>query len=117
MLVLCYSKCSTCKKALAWLSAKQIPFQLRDIKEERPTVKELRAWHALSGLPLRRFFNSSGRIYQEQKLKDKIPHMTEEEQLKLLASNGLLVKRPLVILEDQILLGFKEKEWEEALCK
>lgn len=113
MLVLVYRKCSTCLKALKWLEDNNIEFTERPIKEENPTFEELKAWHQMSGLPLKKFFNTSGLIYKDLGLKDKLPTMSEEEQLQLLATNGMLVKRPLVIGEDYVLTGFKEKEWEE----
>ena len=113
--VLCYEKCSTCRKALAWLEQQGIPFDTRPIREENPTADELRNWYERSGLPLKRFFNTSGNLYKELGLKDKLPAMTEEEQLALLATDGMLVKRPLVITEDGVLAGFKEAEWEKAL--
>ena len=115
MLVLVYRKCSTCMKALKWLEENHVEFVERPIKEENPTYEELKEWHAKSGLPLKKFFNTSGLIYKEMQLKDKLPTMTEEEQLQLLATNGMLVKRPLVVGEDFVLTGFKEKEWEEKL--
>ncbi len=115
--VLCYEKCSTCRKALAWLEQQGIPFDTRPIREENPTADELRNWYERSGLPLKRFFNTSGNLYKELGLKDKLPAMTEEEQLALLATDGMLVKRPLVVLEDGVLTGFKEAEWKEKLCR
>ena len=115
MLVLVYRKCSTCMKALKWLEEKQIVFEERPIKEENPTYEELKAWYQMSGLPLKKFFNTGGLIYKELGLKDKLPTMSEEEQLQLLATNGMLVKRPLVVGEDFVLTGFKEKEWEEKI--
>ena len=115
MLVLVYRKCSTCLKALKWLEDNQITFDERPIKEENPTYEELKAWHQMSGLPLKKFFNTSGLIYKDLGLKEKLPTMSEEEQLQLLATNGMLVKRPLVIGEDYVLTGFKEKEWEEKM--
>ena len=115
MLVLVYRKCSTCIKALNWLEENQIEFKERPIKEENPTFEELKAWYQMSGLPLKKFFNTSGLIYKDLGLKDKLPTMSEDEQLKLLATDGMLVKRPLVIGEDFVLTGFKEKEWEEKL--
>lgn len=117
MLVLVYRKCSTCQKALKWLEAKQIAFTERPIVEENPTYEELKAWYAKSGLPLKKFFNTSGLVYKELGLKDKLAEMTEEEQLKLLATNGMLVKRPMVVGEDFVLTGFREKEWEEKLSR
>ena len=115
MLVLVYRKCSTCLKALKWLEDNNVTFTERPIKEENPTYEELKAWHQMSGLPLKKFFNTSGLIYKDLGLKDKLPTMSEEEQLQLLATNGMLVKRPLVIGEDYVLTGFKEKEWEEKM--
>ena len=115
MLALCYPKCSTCKKALAWLEDKGIQVQVRDIKEERPTAEELRRWHQLSGLPLKRFFNTSGLQYKALGLKDKLPGMSEEEQIALLATDGMLVKRPLLVGDDFVLTGFREAEWAEKL--
>jgi len=116
MLFICYPKCSTCKKAQSWLNEKGISYELRDIKENNPTYDELKKWHVASGLPLKRFFNTSGLLYKSMELKDKLPEMSEEEQLQLLATDGMLVKRPLLIAENGIVLtGFKEKEWEELL--
>ena len=115
MQVLCYSKCGTCRKALAWLDARGIRYENRPIKEEHPTADELRQWIALSGLDTRKFFNTSGLLYKELQLKDKLPHMSAEEQIALLASDGMLVKRPLLIGDGFVLVGFKEKEWEERL--
>lgn len=116
MLFICYPKCSTCKKAQSWLNEKGISYELRDIKENNPTYDELKKWHAASGLPLKRFFNTSGLLYKSMELKDKLPEMSEEEQLQLLATDGMLVKRPLLIAENGIVLtGFKEKEWEVLL--
>ena len=114
-LVLCYKKCTTCQKALKWLDANHISYKERPIKEEKPTKEELTQWYKMSGLPLKRFFNTSGSLYKEMSLKDKLPQMSEEEQLALLAQDGMLVKRPLVIAGDTVLTGFKEKEWEEKL--
>ena len=108
-----YPRCSTCQKAHRWLEERAVAIEERDIKEDRPTAAELRAWHAKSGLPLKRFFNTSGMKYKELQLKDKLPTMTEEEQYELLASDGMLVKRPLFIADDFVLVGFKEKEWLE----
>lgn len=113
MLVLVYRKCSTCLKALKWLEDNNIEFTERPIKEENPTYEELKAWHQMSGLPLKKFFNTSGLIYKDLGLKDKLPTMSEDEQLQLLASDGMLVKRPLVVGDDYVLTGFKEKEWED----
>lgn len=110
-----YAKCSTCKKAKNWLDAKGIVYEDRPIREENPTVEELKEWHKRSGLPLKRFFNTSGTIYKEQKLKERLPKLTEEEQYRLLASDGMLVKRPLIVSKEVVLVGFRETEWEEQL--
>lgn len=115
MLVLVYRKCSTCLKALKWLEDNKIEFEERPIKEQNPSYEELKAWYQMSGLPLKKFFNTSGLIYKDMQLKDKLPTMLEDEQLQLLATNGMLVKRPLVIGDDFVLTGFKEKEWEEKM--
>lgn len=115
MLVLVYRKCSTCQKALKWLEEKGIEFEERPIVEENPTYEELNEWYAKSGLALKKFFNTSGLLYKELGLKDKLATMSEEEQLKLLATNGMLVKRPLVVGDDFVLTGFKEKEWTEKM--
>ena len=115
MLVLVYRKCSTCLKALKWLEEHQVEFEERSIVEQNPSFDELKVWHEKSGLPLKKFFNTSGLLYKDMGLKDKLPNMTEEEQLKLLASEGKLVKRPLVIGDDFVLTGFKEAEWEEKI--
>lgn len=112
ILVLEYPRCSTCKKALQWLRDNGVAFEDRHIVEQNPTQQELTAWYHRSGLPLKRFFNTSGNLYKEQGLKDKLPGMSEEEQLALLATNGMLVKRPLVVGDDFVLVGFKEAEWE-----
>ena len=111
MLFICYPRCTTCAKAKKWLDEQHIPYSFRDIKTENPTMEELKAWHALSGLPLKRFFNTSGLLYKELGLKDKLPSMSEEEQYRLLASDGMLVKRPLLVGEGFVLAGFKETEW------
>ena len=115
MLFICYPRCSTCQKAKKWLEGHHITFTQRHIVEDNPSYEELKQWYEKSGLPLKKFFNTSGNVYKEMKLKDKLSTMSEEEQLKLLASNGLLVKRPIVVKEDTILVGFKEVEWEEKL--
>lgn len=115
MIVLVYRKCSTCQKAIQWLEDHNVSFDERAIKEENPTYEELKEWYAKSGLPLKKFYNTSGLLYKEMGLKDKIPTMSEEEQLRLLATDGMLVKRPLVVGENFILTGFREKEWEEHL--
>ena len=115
MLFIHYPKCTTCQKAKKWLDEQNINYTERHIVEENPTYEELKTWYKKSGLPLKRFFNTSGLMYKEMQLKDKLPSMSEEEQLQLLATNGMLVKRPLVIAEDAILVGFKEAEWKENL--
>lgn len=115
MTILCYDKCTTCKKALRWLDEKGASYTVRPIKEKNPSYDELLTWQKKSGLPLRRFFNTSGMLYRELGLKDKLDDMTEEEQLRLLASDGMLVKRPLLISEEKVIPGFKEKEWEALL--
>lgn len=115
MLFLCYPKCTTCQKARRFLEENNVPFTLRDIKTERPTYEELKAWQQKSGLPLRRFFNTSGLQYRALELKDRLPQMSNEEQLQLLASDGMLVKRPLLITDDTVLVGFREAQWQEAL--
>lgn len=112
MLFVCYPKCTTCQKAKKYLTEKGLPFEERDIKTENPTKEELTSWYKLSGLPLKRFFNTSGMLYKEMQLKDKLPDMTEDEQLSLLATDGMLVKRPIVVTDEKVLVGFKEKEWE-----
>jgi len=111
MIFLCYAKCSTCQKAKKWLDENQIQYEERPIKEQNPTVEELKKWHEMSGLPLKKFFNTSGLLYKDMKLKDQLPTMTEEEQFALLATDGMLVKRPMVIGDDYVLVGFKEAEW------
>lgn len=115
MQFICYPKCSTCQKARKWLEADHLEFTERHIVEENPSYEELKEWYAESGLPLKKFFNTSGMLYKEMQLKDKLPTMSEEEQLKLLATNGMLVKRPLIVKGNIILTGFKEAEWEKAL--
>ena len=115
MQFICYPKCSTCQKARKWLEATHLEFTERHIVEENPSYEELKKWYAESGLPLKKFFNTSGMLYKEMQLKDKLPTMSEEEQLKLLATNGMLVKRPLTVNGNTILTGFKEAEWEKAL--
>ena len=115
MKVLVYRKCSTCLKALKWLEVNQVVFDERPIKEENPSYEELKAWYEMSGLPLKKFFNTSGILYKQMNLKDKLKEMSEDEQLKLLATDGMLVKRPLVIGDDFVLTGFKEKEWEDKI--
>ena len=113
--VLVYRKCSTCLKALKWLEVNQVVFDERPIKEEHPSYEELKAWYEMSGLPLKKFFNTSGILYKQMNLKDKLKEMSEDEQLKLLATDGMLVKRPLVIGDGFVLTGFKEKEWEDKI--
>jgi len=116
MLFVCYPKCSTCKKAKKWLDEQGISYEDRHIIEDNPTVEELKDWHERSGLPLKRFFNTSGMKYRELGLKDKLPEMSEEEQYELLATDGMLVKRPLVVGDDFVLIGFKEALWKETLA-
>jgi len=111
--VLCYEKCTTCKKALKWLDDNNIKYSNRPIKEENPSIDELKKWHKKSGLDLKKFFNTSGLLYKEKKLSVKLPAMSEEEQYKLLASDGMLVKRPLLITSSGICPGFKEELWKE----
>lgn len=113
MLFVEYPKCTTCKKAKKWLEDKGIVFEDRHIVENNPTAEELKEWHKKSGLPLKRFFNTSGQIYRQNNIKDQLPSMSEEEQYALLATNGMLVKRPIIVGEDYVLVGFKEKEYEE----
>ncbi len=115
MLFVCYPKCSTCGKAKAFLEANGFDFTLRDIKEENPTAEELRHWQEKSGLPLSKFFNTSGLLYRSMSLKDKLPTMSDDEKLSLLASDGMLVKRPILVTEKTVLVGFNEKKWSEAL--
>ena len=115
MLFLCYPRCTTCQKAQKWLTEHHIDFTVRDIKLQNPTEDELRAWHIASGLPLKRFFNTSGQQYRSLALKDRLPQMSMDEQYALLATDGMLVKRPMLIGEDFVLVGFRESEWEERL--
>ena len=117
MLFIEYPKCSTCQRAKKWLDAHNIEYTDRHIVEDNPTYEELKEWYGKSGLPLKRFFNTSGLLYREMQLKDKLSAMSEEEQLRLLATNGMLVKRPILVTEDKILVGFRQAEWEEALAK
>lgn len=112
---ICYPKCSTCQKARKWLDENKIEYTERHIVDDNPTHDELKKWYEKSGLPLKRFFNTSGMLYKEMKLKDRLPDMSEDEQLQLLATNGMLVKRPLVVAEGFVLTGFKEKEWTEKI--
>ena len=116
MLFLEYPPCSTCQKARKWLDEHHVPYSARHIKENNPSYEELKTWYAMSGLPLKKFFNTSGLVYKSLNLKEKLPTMTEEEQLQLLATDGMLVKRPLIIMENgTVLTGFREKEWENAM--
>lgn len=115
MLFLCYPKCTTCQKARAYLEGKKVPYEFRDIKTENPSAEELTRWWKMSGLPLKKFFNTSGLQYKALKLKDKLPEMTEEEQICLLASDGMLVKRPLLVGENYVLVGFRQAEWDETV--
>ena len=113
MLFVCYPKCTTCQKARAFLEERAIPYEFRDIKLDNPTAEELTAWHERSGLPLKKFFNTSGLLYKSMALKDKLPGMSEEEMIQLLSTDGMLVKRPLLVGEDFVLVGFKEVQWGE----
>ena len=115
MTFICYAKCNTCKKAQAWLTAQGKEFEVRDIKEQNPSEAELRTWHDRSGLPLKKFFNTSGLQYKALDLTTRLPGMTEDEQFALLASDGMLVKRPILLAGDRVLVGFKEAEWAEVL--
>ena len=115
VLFLQYPPCTTCKKAKAWLDERGVTYEARNIKEENPTAEELKAWQEKSGLPLKKFFNTSGLAYKALGLKDRLPTMSEEEQYQLLASDGMLVKRPLVIGEKFVLVGFREAQWQERL--
>lgn len=115
MKFICYPKCTTCQKAKKWLNEHNVEYTERHIAEEKPTYDELKEWHEKSGLPLRKFFNTSGLLYKEMKLKDKLPSMSEEEQLRLLSTNGMLVKRPILVSEGKVLVGFKEAEWAENI--
>ena len=115
MTFICYPKCTTCQKARKWLDEHHIAYDLRDIKLENPTCDELSAWHQRSGLPLKKFFNTSGLLYKSMGLKDKLPGMSEDEMLQLLATDGMLVKRPLLVSDDLVLVGFKETQWAERL--
>ncbi len=115
MKFICYPKCTTCKKAEKWLESKGVEYSVRDIKEENPSYDELKEWYEKSGLPLKRFFNTSGLLYRSMNLKDKLDNMTDEEKLRLLAGDGMLVKRPLLITRESVLVGFRESEWEKLL--
>lgn len=113
--ILCYDKCSTCKKALKWTEEMGYAAEIRPIREQNPSVEELKDWHIRSGLPLKRFFNTSGNLYKEMKLKDKLPEMSDEEQYQLLATDGMLVKRPLLVTDRGVFPGFRAEQWEELL--
>lgn len=115
MLFVEYPKCSTCQRAKKWLDDNGFEYDDRHIKEENPTYDELKEWYQRSGLPLKKFFNTSGLLYKSMQLKDKLPTMTEEEQLRLLATDGMLVKRPIIVTDTVVLTGFREKEWQEKL--
>lgn len=115
MKFICYPKCTTCKKAQAWLDSKGLTYEVRDIKAENPTEAEITVWYKKSGLPLKKFFNTSGLLYKSMQLKDKLDDMTEEEQIKLLSTDGMLVKRPILVTENTVLVGFKEKDYEILL--
>ena len=115
MKFICYPKCTTCKKAPAWLDSKGLTYEVRDIKTENPTEAEITVWYKKSGLPLKKFFNTSGLLYKSMQLKDKLADMTEEEQIKLLSTDGMLVKRPILVTENTVLVGFKEKDYEILL--
>lgn len=117
MLFICYPKCSTCQKAKNWLDEHNVEYTERHIVENNPSYEELKDWYKKSELPLKKFFNTSGCLYKEMELKNKLPKMSEEEQLKLLSTNGMLVKRPLIVNVDKVLVGFKENEWENLLLK
>ena len=114
MQILCYPRCTTCKKAVKWLDDKGVEYEYRDIKEKNPKKSELKKWIKASGLPVKKFFNTSGQLYREMQLKDKLPEMSEADMIDLLATDGMLVKRPLLITDDKVLVGFKEAEWEEV---
>jgi arsenate reductase len=115
MIFVCYPKCTTCQKARKWLNENDVVFEERNIKENNPTLQELKDWHNKSGMPLKKFFNTSGMLYRELKLKDKLPTMSDEEQYNLLASDGMLVKRPILVGDNFVLVGFKEGDWKDAL--
>ena len=115
MQFVCYPKCTTCIKAMKWLDGNNVEYTVRNIKEDNPSYGELKAWYERSGLPLKKFFNTSGLLYKDMKLKDRLPSMDEEEQLRLLSTDGMLVKRPIIVYGDTVLVGFKEAEWSERL--
>lgn len=112
---ICYPKCTTCQKAKKWLDANGVSYDLRDIKEQNPSYEELKSWYGMSGLPLKKFFNTSGLLYKSMELKNKLPDMSEEEQLRLLATDGMLVKRPILINGSKVVVGFKESDYEKAV--
>ncbi len=115
MKFICYPKCSTCKKAQNWLDSRGAEYTLRDIKTDNPTYEELKEWYEKSGLPLKKFFNTSGMLYRSMNLKDRLDFMTDEEKLRLLAEDGMIVKRPILLAGSKVLLGFKESEWSEII--
>jgi len=115
MLFLCYPKCTTCQKAKQWLDENDVAYTLRDIKQHNPTADELRVWYGASGLTLKKFFNTSGLLYKSMQLKDRLPAMSEADQIALLASDGMLVKRPILVCADRVLVGFRETEWENVI--
>ena len=115
MLFVCYPKCSTCQKARKWLDEHNVNYDIRDIKENRPTLEELQKWQKMSGIPIRRFFNTSGLLYKSMNLKERLPDMSEEEQLALLASDGMLVRRPILIYGEKVILGFRDIEYEKNI--
>lgn len=117
MRFICYPKCTTCQKAERWLRDRGAEFEVRNIKEDKPELSELKEWYEKSGLPLKRFFNTSGILYKEMKLKDRLSDMSEQEQLELLSSDGMLVKRPILVSENGVLVGFKESEWDNFFNK
>lgn len=115
MKFICYPKCTTCQKAKKWLDDNNVEYELRDIKLDNPSLEELKEWHEKSGLPLKKFFNTSGLLYKSLELKNKLPQMTDDEMLNLLSTDGMLVKRPLLVNENSVLVGFKESEWGEKI--
>lgn len=115
MILICYPKCTTCQKAKKWLDDNEIDYTERNIKENNPNYEELKEFYCKSGLPLKKFFNTSGMLYKSLRLKDKLPNMSEDEQLRLLSTDGMLVKRPILLSDDFVLIGFKESEWKDKL--
>ena len=115
MTFVCYTKCGTCQKARKWMEENNVEYTYRDIKTENPNLEELSAWHKLSGLPARKLFNTSGQLYKSMELKNKLPDMSDEQMLQLLSTDGMLVKRPILVAEDFVLVGFKETDWAEKL--